>query len=239
MEEALNMSNVSGKELESSSDIDNANTIEGKSSIDNLENNIDENLKPTEVLENDSVFVDEFPGEKNTEADKAENNDAIFVDEFPNQSDSKERVALSEPEINDISEKSGYSRETVEQMNSPEEANIYEKAGLEEKKINDTTCLTRADIDPNLTDEFGRSNKERMESGYSPIDKEGKSIQLHHIGQKNDGGLAELTGKEHGVGKGNENYDILHDRSKESEINRYDFKLTRQNHWKSRAQDYK
>ncbi|WP_372744413.1 HNH/ENDO VII family nuclease [Lutibacter sp.] len=238
MEEGLNNNDVSVEKIEASSDIENTNTIDRKSSIDNLENNVDENLKPTQVQENDNVFVDEFPGEKNIEKDKVENNDTIFVDEFPNQNFS-EGEDLTKSEISDMIEKTGYSRETVEQMKSPEEANIYTNAGLEEKDVNGRTCLTRTDIDSNLTDEFGRSNKSRMESGLSPIDKEGNSIQLHHIGQKNDGGLAELTGKEHGVGKGNENYDILHDRKKESDINREDFKSTRQNHWKSRAQDYK
>ncbi len=83
----------------------------------------------------------------------------------------------------------------------------------------------RTDIDPNLTDEFGRTNKEHMEQGLSARDKDGKPIELHHIGQKNNGGLAELTEEEH---RGKENTKILHDTSKESEINRGEFRTTRQ-----------
>ncbi|WP_165730987.1 HNH endonuclease [Polaribacter sp. 20A6] len=83
MEEALNKSAVSVEKTETKSNIENTNTINDKSSIDNLENNVDENLKPTKVPENDSVFVDEFPDKKNTVADKVENNDTIFVDEYP------------------------------------------------------------------------------------------------------------------------------------------------------------
>ena len=62
--------------------------------------------------------------------------------------------------------------------------------------------------------------------------EDGEIIELHHIGQKNDGPLAELTPEEH---RGKENYSILHDTAKESEINRDQFNKERSEHWKQRA----
>ena len=81
-------------------------------------------------------------------------------------------------------------------------------------------------------DEFGRTNKERMEEGKAPLDKDGKPIELHHIGQKSDAPLAELKWEEH-RGKGNDA--ILHDKSKDSEIDREVFATQRAEHWKSRS----
>ena len=69
-----------------------------------------------------------------------------------------------------------------------------------------------------------------------PKDSDGKPYQLHHIGQNADSPLAELTQSEH-IGGGNNK--ILHDVTKESEIDRGDFKTERAEHWKARAEDIK
>ncbi|MMZ69163.1 Ribonuclease YobL [compost metagenome] len=92
------------------------------------------------------------------------------------------------------------------------------------------------DINPDQLDELGRTNLERMEKGLPPQDSDGKSYQLHHIGQNADSPLAELTQGEH-MGGGNNK--ILHDVTKESEIDRSDFKTERIDHWKQRAEDIK
>lgn len=84
----------------------------------------------------------------------------------------------------------------------------------------------------NQKDELGRTNKERMENGQPPITKNGETVELHHIGQKADSPLAELTTQEH-RGKGNDT--ILHDKQKESEIDRTEFAKERENHWEARA----
>lgn len=55
---------------------------------------------------------------------------------------------------------------------------------------------------------------------------------MHHIGQKPDSPLAELTTEEH-RGAGNDT--ILHDKQKESEIDRNEFAKERKEHWKNRA----
>lgn len=94
--------------------------------------------------------------------------------------------------------------------------------------------VSRDDIDWNQKDAMGRTNKERAEQGLSPINKDGKIIELHHIGQHADSPLAELTQEEH-RGKGNDS--ILHDKTKESEIDRQAFGNERSSHWESRANE--
>lgn len=81
---------------------------------------------------------------------------------------------------------------------------------------------------------MGRTNRERAEQGLSPINKDGKVIELHHIGQHADSPLAELTTEEH-RGKGNDT--ILHNKTKESEIDRQAFAKERNEHWEARANE--
>ena len=81
---------------------------------------------------------------------------------------------------------------------------------------------------------MGRTNRERAEQGLSPLNKSGNVIELHHIGQHADSPLAELTQAEH-RGKGNDT--ILHDKTKDTEINRQVFAGERSEHWEKRAQE--
>ena len=125
-----------------------------------------------------------------------------------------------------------WSDEIVDAIGSKEEAKIYIEAGLEEAEIGGKKCLVRNDIDWGQKDEMGRTNKERAEQGLSPISKDGQTVELHHIGQHADSPLAELTTEEH-RGKGNDA--ILHDKAKESEINRTAFAGERSSHWEARS----
>jgi hypothetical protein len=120
----------------------------------------------------------------------------------------------------------------IDAIGSWEEYEIYDRAGLKYSEINGKPCLIRSDIDMNQKDEFGRTNKERMEQGLAPLDKNGKPIELHHIGQKPDSPLAELTQEEH-RGRGNDT--ILHDKTKPSEIDRGEFQKEKEDHWETRA----
>lgn len=123
----------------------------------------------------------------------------------------------------------------IENIRSSDEADIYKKANLECKNINGKDCLVRQDIDISQKDEFGRTNLERMQMGLAPLDKNGCAIELHHIGQKSKSPLAELTKEEHRSG----NNDLtLHDKTKETQIDRSEFRLEKENHWKSRAEEY-
>lgn len=139
---------------------------------------------------------------------------------------------LTDEDKSKIKEITGYSDEIVENISSLKEAMVYHDAKLEEKVINGKTCLVRTDIDLDQIDEMGQSNKQRMERGLAPLDKEGKPFELHHIGQKSDSTLAELTQSEH-RGPGNDG--ILHNKDIPSEINRSEFNTERKNHWKDRV----
>lgn len=141
---------------------------------------------------------------------------------------------LTDEEKAKIKEETSWSDEIIDTIGSMEEYEIYKKAGLQEAEIDGKKCLIRADIDMDQKDEFGATNRERMENGQPPITKSGETVELHHIGQKSDSPLAELTTKEHrGVG----NDTILHDKQKESEIDRNEFKKEREAHWQNRASE--
>jgi filamentous hemagglutinin len=71
-----------------------------------------------------------------------------------------------------------------------------------------------------------------MEMGRAPIGKDGKSVNLHHMLQKQDGPIAEVTQSFH-----KDNHATIHinDNSIPSGINRADFNKWRSNYWKNRA----
>lgn len=133
----------------------------------------------------------------------------------------------------DALKEAGYPESVIVKISSDAEAKIYLEAGLKPDVINGKDVLVKVDIDLNQEDIFGRSNLERMKSGLAPLDKDGKPYELHHIGQGNDSPLAELTQTEH-RGQGNDT--ILHDKTKESEIDRKGFLKERSDHWKARAE---
>lgn len=131
-----------------------------------------------------------------------------------------------------LKEVTGWSDEILDAIGSWEEAEIYLKADLKEEEINGKSCLIRKDINLDQKDEDGITNRERMERGRPPITKDGDEVELHHIGQKQNSPLAELTTEQH---RSTNNDTILHDKTKESEIDRNEFGKERRNHWKDRA----
>ena len=155
-------------------------------------------------------------------------------DDGPNNEvdDNEKNSELTSEEKKKIKEETGWSDETIDAIGSMEEYEVYKEAGLVEEEINGKKCLVRKDIDWEQKDSMGRTNKERVEQGLSPINKKGEVIELHHIGQHADSPLAELTQEEH-RGKGNDT--ILHDKTKESEIDRQEFAEERSKHWEERA----
>ena len=123
---------------------------------------------------------------------------------------------LSEGEKERVKEETGWSDEIVDALGSIEEYEIYKKAGLVEAEIAGKKCLIRTDIDwdQEYVDPFTnetKTNRDRVKDGLAPLDKNGRPIQLHHIGQHADSPLAELTFEEHRCG-GNDT--ILHDKTK-------------------------
>lgn len=147
----------------------------------------------------------------------------------------EKKTELAEEQKAQIKEETGWSDEIVDAISSMEEYEVYKKAGLVEAEINGRPCLINPNIDMEQKDAFGRTNKERMEQGLAPLDKDGKPIELHHVGQHADSPLAELTQEQHRI----DNYSTLHDTKKESEIDRPAFDQERQDHWKARAEGEK
>lgn len=146
--------------------------------------------------------------------------------------DQSQSEGLSEEEKEQIRKETGWSDEIIDAIGSMEEYEIYKNAGLVEAEIDGKKCLIRNDIDWNQKDAKGRTNRERASQGLPPYNKDGKTIELHHIGQHADSPLAELTPEEH-RGKGNDS--ILHDKTKASEIDRQAFARERNEHWEARA----
>jgi len=91
-------------------------------------------------------------------------------------------------------------------------------------------------IDPNLVDDLGRTNLQRMESGIAPIGPDGKSINLHHMTQMNDGAIAEVTQSFH-----QQNSKVIHinPNSVPSGIDRNVFGTWKKQYWKNRVNDFK
>lgn len=207
---------------------------------DSVESTVDNNDANTELVDAESAKENNVPEdkaselveeEKTAEMTSTEKTDGTVNAENTESNDSDSGVS---PEVRaEINEKSNYTPEVNAYINSVEELEIYQKAGLEEVQINGRTCLIRSDIDMDQeVDEFGMTNADLIKEGYAPFDKNGHRIELHHIGQKDDAPLAELKFEEH---RSSETYSILHDTSKESEINRSEFNNEREAHWKSRS----
>lgn len=139
---------------------------------------------------------------------------------------------LTDEERQQIKEETGWSDEIIDAIHSMEEYRVYKNAGLVESEVGGRKCLIRLDIDWDQVDEKGRTNRERVERGLAPLDSDGKPIELHHIGQRVDSPLAELTHDEH-CGKGNKG--ILHKDIKSEvhgEGNTWD--RERGNYWRAR-----
>ena len=129
-----------------------------------------------------------------------------------------------------IQQESHWPADTISELHSVEEYNVYEKAGLKPIMVNGKTALVQ-DIDLNFVSELPDgttvTNLERMQRGYAPLDPTTeKAYQLHHVGQKSDGTLAILKEAEH---QGNSS--ILNIAGKESEIDRDAFNKTRKEFW--------
>ncbi len=163
------------------------------------------------------------------------------VPDFPKPQTFKARevnsdINIAKDEQGKIEKKSPYSENVNENISSEEELDIYTDAGLEENQVGDQKALTRDDIDIEQMDEDGQTNLERMEKGKPPLDKDGKPIELHHIGQKPDSPLAELKQNEH-RGLGNDS--VLHDKTQDSKIDRQEFNKEKSDYWKARAEQIK
>ncbi len=155
--------------------------------------------------------------------------------EYPSMFEKNEARGLTDVEKYKIKAETDWSDNVTDHIRSMEECKIYKDAGLQEVEIGGKKALIRGDIDWGQIDEKGRTNAQRIEKGLSPLDRDGNSIELHHIGQKADSPLAELTDKEHRY-DGNDN--VLHDKNKATEVHGEgnNWNKERQNYWQARAE---
>nr|WP_274387931.1 HNH/ENDO VII family nuclease [Salsipaludibacter albus] len=90
-------------------------------------------------------------------------------------------------------------------------------------------------IDPSFVDDLGRTNLQRMQDGLAPIGPDGRSVNLHHMLQTQDGPIAEITATMH------QQYSrILHinPNTIPSGIDRAAFNRWRSDYWQWRAKDF-
>lgn len=127
-----------------------------------------------------------------------------------------------------IQKESKYPLDVIKQFHSKKEYEVFKNAKLKPVMVNDKTALVRNDIKLDLVDEFGRTNLQRMKAGLSPLDANGSTYELHHIGQEADATLAILTQTEHDNA-------VLHGFKAISEIDRKAFSVTRKEFWKTMA----
>lgn len=208
-------------------------TVDGTTELCEDSDNNQTQEDSEELVEDTKEQEDTELVEKNEAPKTKDVKDAEKEEESNSKTENSETDVDEEAIKAEIKEKSQYSDEVNEHINSVDELEVYQKANLKEETIDGKNCLVRDDIDWEQKDEFGRTNKQRVEDyNLVPYNKNGEKVELHHIGQKDDSPLAELTANEH-RGKGNDS--ILHDKQKETEIDRPGFDKVRNAHWKSRV----
>jgi hypothetical protein len=136
---------------------------------------------------------------------------------------------LTMNEAASIQKESKYPLDVIKQFHTVDEYKVFKTAELKSVMVNGQTALVRSDINLDLVDEFGRTNLKRMESGLAPLDENGISYELHHIGQESDATLAILTQSEH-------DSELIHGFKTKSVIDRKAFAKQKRNFWKTMAQ---
>ena len=143
-----------------------------------------------------------------------------------------EKTPLRRSDKQELISETGWSKNIVDNMRWKEEASVYKDSNLVEKDVNGRPCFQRTDIDYNAKDDFGKTNKERMLDGKAPL-ADGKPVELHHIGQRQDSPLAELTFNEH-----KSNYSNLHEvPPQSSQIDRGEFRKEKAEYWRMRGEE--
>ena len=143
-----------------------------------------------------------------------------------------EKTPLGRSDKQELISETGWSKNIVDNMRWKEEASVYKDSNLVEKDVNGRPCFQRTDIDYNAKDEFGKTNKERMLDGKAPL-ADGKPVELHHIGQRQDSPLAELTFNEH-----KSNFSSLHEvPPQSSQIDRGEFRKEKAEYWRMRGEE--
>jgi hypothetical protein len=112
-------------------------------------------------------------------------------------------------------------------------AGDYERYWTKSVDFKGNKVYQRDDLfDPKFVDKAGRTNIQRMLEGKAPIGIDGKSLELHHMLQTQDGAIAELTSTFH-----KQYHSTIHinPQTIPSGINRSSFGTWRESYWINRA----
>lgn len=128
----------------------------------------------------------------------------------------------------------------LESLQMEEEYQAYKKAmdspdrcGFAIIRFRGNDCYIRqGDIDYDRLDGDGMTNLERMENGFAPVGKDGLYVNLHHMIQKETGGIMEIQDSIH---KGNHGLLHINPSSIPSGIQRNAFSSFKSDYWKRRA----
>lgn len=154
----------------------------------------------------------------------------------PEQIEHRVAEKLNDPEVQRalVQEFSSYSEGINSHIRTLPELEIYMEQNLQENVINGRPCLT-AEINPDQIDAMGTTNAERMAAGRAPVDENGDSMHLHHVGQKESSPLAELRAEIH------QKFDaVLHDKSIATEVHGEgnNWNAVRAAHWSARSANF-
>lgn len=186
-----------------------------------------------EIIKPDIQYIENTSLTALFEQNRAAELRTLAKPEGKSDTDENERGGLTEKEKAKVREQHPeWPDEIIDAISSWKEYEVLNKANLKLEYINGRPCLIRTDIDMDQTDAKGRTNRERMEQGLAPIGSDGKPINLHHIGQRADSPLAELTETEH-----QENYSELHPYKGPTEVHEEgnNWQVERESHWKTRS----
>lgn len=167
---------------------------------------------------------------------------SISSHEEISESDVTAKERLSDEEKAIIKEETNWSDDIIENIQNMKQYDILKNGALKEVEINDRKCLIKENIELDKTDADGISNRDRIIRGLAPLDsKTGKPLELHHLGQKADSPLVELTVEEHRTGEyegGKKNQSLWHDNTLETEVHGEGstWDQERKAHWKSRSE---
>lgn len=222
-----------------SSHINPVTTLEPTEFVDKLSSQAS-----NEILNQKDVFVDRLSSSENPTSHLGHND--VPLSELPKEesklnsnevlesSCEEKPEGLTEQEKQEIKDKTGWSDKIVNAIRTKEEAQVYIDAGLVEGEINGKPALLQPNIDGKACNDPkwpDWNNKDLAEEGYPPRDKNGRPYELHHIGQKTDSPLAELTHEQH---HSDGNFKILHTFD-ESSIDRVQFNKERKEYWSERS----
>ena len=96
-----------------------------------------------------------------------------------------------------IQQETGYPLDVIKEFHNMKEYQVFKDANLKSTMVGNKSALVKTDIDLMKVDAKGRTNLDRMSNGLAPLDSEGSSYELHHVGQRREGTLAILSKHEH------------------------------------------